>query len=172
MNPYIAGAGVAAVAGCSHTFVESEENVNGASYYWYDAASTWGASQFVAGSSYTLCAITINLKRTGAWAGTHNLTAYIYNDSTNNPGTSLGTSTNTLVAADLSTSQAWTGYFEFSGVSIISTTKYWIVITTAIGDGSNYFDWYYGGTGLSRKSSDGITWNANNTNILWFRTYR
>ncbi len=108
------------------------------------SGTTYGAFSFTAGSSYTLCAVQIPLKKTGT--PSYTLAAYVYSDSSNAPSSLIGTG-----SASINTSTLTTSYtnITFTGLSaaLTSSTQYWIVIvsTSAPNDSTNFANW--GSTG-------------------------
>ncbi len=95
----------------------------------------WGAYNFTAGSSYTLCKLTLRLAKVGTPAG--NVLAAIYTNSGSNlPGTQVGTASDAVAATTLATSE---GNIDLSNLSasVTSATVYWIVVKTTQGTGAN-----------------------------------
>jgi hypothetical protein len=86
-----------------------------------------GAMSFVTASAYVLTQAEHMLTKVGT-PSTYNLTAYIYSDGVGKPGTLLGTSINTIPVSSLSTSSGTYYAFQFAGVSLSSSTTYYMAI--------------------------------------------
>ena len=110
-----------------------------------------------AANGYTLTSIDLCLS---ANTGQQTLTAYIYSDSSDNPGTALGTSTNTIAYGSVVT--YFGNVFTFDGVELTNGTKYWIVVKAIPINGSNFIRWISdsNGSGLVRYSGASISWTA------------
>lgn len=124
-----------------------------------DSGTTYVGGQFTAGSSYTLCAVTLRLRKVGT--PTFTLNAKIYTNNAGSPGTLVGTGSNNFSISSLTTSD---GDASFTGLSasLTSGTVYWIVIqsTGSPNDFSNYgiVSGAFGATTF-RQSANGTTWS-------------
>jgi hypothetical protein len=86
------------------------------------------SQQFTSASSQTVCKASLRMKRDGTVSNNPTLQVCIYTDSSNEPGTQVGTcSTNTLNVNDLTTSFA---DVEFTGLSatLSASTNYHITL--------------------------------------------
>lgn len=128
----------------------------------------WLASSFTASNTYTLHRVDVVLYKTGS--PTWTMKAYIYADLTNSPfGGLLGTPSGNVSASTVTgtdNASASTNSFTGLSVSMVSGTKYWVVLgsTGSPHDFANYINWLkYGGTGgasdIIYKSSDGSSWS-------------
>lgn len=140
------------------------------------AGSTYAAGGFVASSSYTLHRITIFAARVLSISNL--LTAYIYSadgSTPNEPETLLATSTNTVNMNTLNTTADWTAQWEFAGIALTNTTRYFIVIKATTTDWDNYVNWSIDTTANPEdcyNSADGLTWsNVFSDAQFNFRTY-
>lgn len=123
------------------------------------------ASQYLAGSFTTTGAYTLTQAGVALaiFNGTPELSAvscYIYNDSTNSPGSVIGTATATRQDT-LGASPAYYTW-QFTGVALSATTRYWVVLKLGTGTTTNKLK-YYLHTGSSENthiSSDGATWGS------------
>lgn len=124
-----------------------------------DSGTTYVGGQFTAGSSYTLCAVTLRLRKVGT--PTFTLNAKIYTNNAGSPGTLVGTGSNNFSISSLTTSD---GDAAFTGLSasLTSGTVYWIVIQST-GSPNDFSD--YGivsgafGSTTFRQSANGTTWS-------------
>jgi hypothetical protein len=135
------------------------------------AGLTYLATQFTASQSYTLTSFFAQLKKVGSPIG--NVSAYLYSDSANTPGALLATSSTTLAASTLGA--AFTPQsFTFAGYSIVSATKYWVVLFSSVIDASNHPAWGTNssdtGTGTF-KAQTPPTWTLINTGIAGYQTW-
>lgn len=141
-----------------------------------NAPQQWMAGQWVAGSSYTLTQVGINLFRYGV-SFSDTLTVYVYSDSgSNTPGSSLGIGSPTINGFGLPASQGSTyQLIQFTGVSIVSGTKYWIVINSGtIGvNAANCPTWSQedAGSVYIAFSADGTSWSGGTGVENTFQTY-
>lgn len=132
------------------------------------------SSDWVAGSSYTLTRIDVDMKKFGSPTG--NITLDVYSASSGLPtGASLGTSTNTVDASTVSTASAGATYtFNFTGVSITNGSSYCMVWsgTYSLSTSNNIRE--VGGTVTSRKLGkyNGTSWSQDTANDqVNFTTY-
>lgn len=148
-----AGGGACTVQKDSVTAAESD-----IAYIGADTAETYTAGQFTAGSTYTICAVTLRIRKVGT--PTFTLNAYIYTNNAGNPGTLVGTGSDNFSISSLSTSD---GPAAFTGLSasLTSGTVYWIVVkaTSAPNDFTNY-GYVSGANGSNtfKHSSNGTSW--------------
>lgn len=141
--------------------------------YWYignitDAA--YVSTDFTAGSSYTLKQIDVYLGPTTG-TPTNDYTILLYSDDSGEPDSLLATSSSTIDAGDLSSSEyVWLGV-SFAGYSIVSGTTYHIVVSSTV-DTSNYVRWGSNpGAGEMLRSADATTWSSLSADQADFRTY-
>ncbi len=128
----------------------------------------WMATSFTASFTYTAHKIVLRLSKTGSPTGT--ITAYIYSDSANVPGSVLtGGTSGTINASSLGASEADADLTGLTS-SITSGTKYWIVMQASqTADAVNYINWHYDtlssdSNGRLKNSSNGTSWgNKSNT---------
>lgn len=169
---------VAASGGCTDTKTDSQETDSDYENVGQASGNIWVATSFTAGSSYTLCKLEVLLE---AWLYdpgiTPTITAYIYSDSSNTPGSVVANGTMTNAPVDMSgwtdTSKNWLSS-DFSGVSLTSSTVYWIVLKiSGLDAGGSYPRWRVSSTaGSTVASSDGTTWGQVAAYQADFRTYR
>jgi hypothetical protein len=132
------------------------------------------ATYFVAGSSYTLGSIKIKMRKFGT--PTFNITCEVRSLSTNAPGSVLGTSSTTIAASTLSTSD---GDFDFTGFSLALTgsTGYFVTLHAATeGTSANNVSWRagdgsYPGFSMTQKGSVVPAWTAQANYTAMFQTY-
>jgi hypothetical protein len=132
------------------------------------------AMSWTAGASYTLTQASPKLNKAGS--PTQTLTAYLYADSGNKPATLLGTSTNTIAASTLAASPGSYVDFQFAGVSIVSGTRYHLVVGGSALDPSNCPQWRYsgsaGGAEYASYSADRSAWTTDESSVQGtFKTY-
>ena len=115
------------------------------------------AQKFTAGSTYTLCQITLRLKR-GYGSPTYTYYASIYSDSSGTPGSMIGSekSISGSVVTSSEADVAFTGY----STSIVNGTVYWVVLRTANVDVNNYVEWCGAGSGTTKYSSNASSWTS------------
>lgn len=160
--------------GACDTLKDSETTAYGAAEAIGSASvNKYFGSKWTVGSSYTCCALRVYIRKHGSPTST--LTAYIYsNNATPNPdepNASIGTSTNTLTASDVTTS--WTEFvFTFSGVSLTNANINWQVLVANTVNADNYYEWYCCTTDTAgaARGSDGSSWASRNK-TCWFKTY-
>lgn len=121
---------------------------------------------FTSSSAYTLTQVGVGLEKMVGSPLTHPVTAYVYSDSGGSgPSALLGTSTNT-VSSTLTSSLVYY-LFQFAGVALSSSTRYWIVLSVPLLDTSNYPTWegLDGGAEGCYNSAAGTVWILNQANI-------
>jgi hypothetical protein len=132
MNAYIAGSVASASGACtcgtaSNSCTDDPVDPQSMAFCYY--ADRIGLSQqFTSASSQTVCKASLRMKRDGTVSNNPTLQVCIYTDSSNEPGTQVGTcSTNTLNVNDLTTSFA---DVEFTGLSatLSASTNYHITL--------------------------------------------
>jgi hypothetical protein len=137
--PYVAG--TVAGGGCT-TEALSEMGAQVAADPWAQySVNEYSATQFTATSSFTLCKFDVVLCKTATPSA--EMIAYIYSDSgSNNLGTLLGTSDNTINSSTLATclSESTITFTGFN-VSIVDTNIYWIVIYHPAASETSYPRW-------------------------------
>jgi len=114
------------------------------------------AGKFTASQNCEVSDIGVYIKRNGGRPD--DAVVKIYSDNAGSPGTVSDTGT-TLTTTSSFTWATSTGFT----VDLVSGTTYWVVLTTAASNASN-FHWANHDTGVSKQSTNGSTWNAaNNT---------
>lgn len=144
------------------------------------SSDLYEASPFIAGASYTLTKVDFTVQAVGS--PTFNLKCAIYSDSgVTNPTTPVaivGTASDELSTSGWSTSDSTKTFVNLSA-SIVSGTKYWIVIWKSSGaasDSTNYVQWGFinggsdGGTHtyVVEKSANAIAWSDNAQHVAGF----
>jgi hypothetical protein len=131
--------------------------------FWTGTGKDYISHSFTPAASFVLTQIEVKLQKISSPVGT--ITCYIYGDTSTHPGSSLGEATNTLDESTISASPTYYA-FQFSGVSLTGSTRYWVVLkTTSDGSvGQVAFDCDSSGqTGYLLFSSDATTWNDLNS---------
>jgi hypothetical protein len=115
------------------------------------------AMPFTAGSSYTLCGVTLRMAKVGNPA---NMNVFIYSDNSGVPGAVVGTGSLSFASSGLSTSE---GDANFIGLRapLTNGTQYWIVAALPV-DASNYVNWYFTSGGASNSF-----WSSLNGSAPW-----
>jgi hypothetical protein len=153
---------------------DSQETSNDSEAFANGTGNLYRSTSFTAGSSYTLIRAALGMTKTGVPSRTFDLRIYSDNGS-DVPDTLLATSTNTINMSDLVSSLNWTADFSFSGLSIVSGTKYHLVPYCATYDVDNYVYWNLNAGVAShstRYSGNGTSWTAYDTSSQGlFRTY-
>lgn len=106
----------------------------------YDSTLAYIALPFTAGSSYTLCALDVALRKVGS--PVFNVAAAIYTNSGPAPGALVGTAS-TPIAASTATGSYAAVHFSGLSASIVSGTSYYIVVyytSGTTGYFANYLD--------------------------------
>jgi hypothetical protein len=125
------------VAGCTSADKQETDNVT---YKSDNTGYVYFASDFVAGSSYSLDKISLKLSKSGS--PTANLTVHIYSESSSKPNASLGES-GAIASSTLTTSAADYEFTFASAISITSGTHYWVVLMlNGNAHGTNYVKWH------------------------------
>lgn len=151
------------------SYTQKQTQGNDADSNWLSFASghLYLASSFVASSSYSLRRVLVDLLKTGA--PTFNITARIYSDSSDSPGSQLGSTSTTVQAASGLTGSFAAYEFVFpSDIALTNGTKYWVVlVASALGDGSNFVRWAGNpsGTLKQKDSGDGSAWTLVQSNM-------
>lgn len=164
--------GQAPTAGCS-TITDSATAATSATMgLGYNAGTTYNAQSFVAGSSYTLCAVDVYLTKVST--PTYTLNAYIYSNVSSLPGSLVGTGSSNVSASTVAASE---GAIKFSDMSasLTSGTTYWIVLkaTGSPNNGTTYITTAYSTGGLTvQRSTDGTAWTLVDTAVSKYRTYK
>jgi len=139
-------------------------------------AYKWIAGNFTAGSTYTLCKLTMRMSKTGTPAGT--ITAAIYSDAAGNvPGSQVGTASDAVTATTLATGEGNVDFVNLSA-SLTSGTVYHIVLKcSSNGDASNKVNAYYSFDGdatheINLSDNSGSSWdNWTDSNQIKFTSY-
>ena len=160
-NPIIDGANVeTGWAADGNTYVQKDSfasapNSQYAPFWYYK----YGAFQFTPTASYTLTQIAIQAYGTGTGVMNAPVTAYIYSDSTNQPGSLLATATATQQYTLNGTPTYYSWYF--TGLALTSGTPYWVVYYRASTEGttnSTLFETYV--TGGHACQGDPGSWSC------------
>lgn len=130
---------------------------------WYDNV----AFSFTATSNYTLQQIDLLLYRNGS--STNQLGVYLYSNSSDLPGSLLATKTNTVTMNNLTTDINGAYYsMLFNNYSIVSGTKYHVVMTFTYIDGSTYPVYRFRYNVVTGQSTSykigGTTWSTDSAN--------
>ena len=138
---------------------------NGSQTFGGAAGTKYIAGRFTSGATgYTLTRVDVYLAKVGT--PSFNISASIYTNNADSPGTLVGTgSTNSIATGDLTASEA---LYSFTGLSagLSATTDYYIVLTcNSVGDISNRGLWYHNSSAANQTdtSSDATTWNTNSS---------
>jgi len=152
----IGGQTIASAGGGCSTAQDSEENtgtsqgnVGSHSFYQYRAGNIDTTS------AYTVCKVELSLKSVGS--PTQDLTVSIYDDSSGEPGSLVGTASDAVDASTIGSTFEWV---EFTGISAVlsDATTYWVVIHADAADSGNYVHWEYTNGG---DASDRLAYDAN-----------
>lgn len=167
--------GFDATSGSTYTLQETFGGDSSDSPNFADASGqTYMSSEVVAGSSYTITKIELRMRRVTAGGSAADLVCEIRADAGTKPDTPpLATSTNTVVSADVSTSQGWIT-FTFTGLAVTSGTHYYIGVKASSVDAAEYYTCRGGGIGSGdvQKSVAGTTtWATQSTRQWYQRTY-
>lgn len=166
----LSGAGTSTGGSCT-CGTASDSCVDDDPYYiamCYYADRIGVSQQFTSTSAQTVCKATLRLKKGGTITNSPTLQVCIYTDSTNKPGTLVGTcSTNTVNSNDLTTSYQ---DIDFTGISatLSSSTNYhitlissaqctdlviWGMADSGCGVGSLYSAWFSGTEWTAQSNS-------------------
>lgn len=127
-----------------------------------------------AAGDYTLCKMTLRMRRTGTVSG--NITLSIYTNDTGEPGTLMSTS-DAIAASSVPTTEGDVVFTNLSAALVLTNVHYWGVLKTTVGDGLNFVETPYvftgAGTSLVKLSdNDGATWDLwTDSNEVKFITY-
>jgi len=140
----------------------------------YPLSYNFVAGSFTTTSAYTVVRIGVTLIQVGT-APNVQITAYLYDNSSDQPSTLLGTSTDTISATTVSLSRT-EYYWNFAGIALSNTTKYHIVLTKAYTDASNAIKWTMNDGGATAEEYNRATtlptWTTVDTSISpYFSTY-
>jgi hypothetical protein len=152
------GAVSGGAASCQATAKQSY--TSGSGDIWFGGGSDWIASSFVVSTGYTLCKAEAALYKDGTCTG--NITAYIYTNTADAPGSLVAgaTSTNT-VSANMNSAPATYKSWDFSNIVLASGT-YWLVLLVNPQCSGNDLSWPFGSSGSldNYTSEDGSSWSA------------
>lgn len=129
-------------AACTTVQTPTENGATTSPYGNDNFANRYYGTRFIAESTDTICAVDVYLYKAGTPSDTMTITVHIYSDAfdetTHLPNTSLGSSSTTIYAADLTTEEA---AYKFSGLSVSLTNgvHYWVVVVSNEYNASNYF---------------------------------
>lgn len=165
-NPWLMILGQPASAGASCS-VSRDTHAGDSDSPFDNTDFTRLATDFVAGASTTICALEVEIRRVGSPAGT--ITASIWSESVDAPGTLVGSASATVTASTLGTSMSAVSFTGLSA-SITSGTTYFLVLEfSAAGTGSDYVQWqYYSGAGASGREIDFYDGSWGGVNDLQF----
>jgi len=139
-----------------------------------NSARTYLSSEVVAGSDYTITKVELRMKRVDGGGSAPDIVCEIRADAGTKPDTPpLATSTNTVVSADVSTSQGWVT-FLFTGLAVTNGTTYYIGVKASSTSATNYYTCRSGAvsSGDVQQSAAGTTtWGATGTRKWYQRTY-
>ena len=141
-------------------------STNDGNFFGQGASSLYLGYSFTSSSAYTLTQIGVGLIIGAGSPLTQPVTAYVYSDSGGSgPSASLGTSTNT-VSSTLTASPAYY-LFQFAGVALSSSTRYWIVLSVPLLDATKYPNGggQDGGSESCYNSATGTAWILNEANL-------
>jgi hypothetical protein len=155
-------------AACETVQTPTETGATTATFTNDNTANRYYGTRFIAESTDTICAIDVYLYKAGTPSDTMTITVHIYSDAfdetTHLPNTSLGSSSVTIYAKDLTTEEA---AYKFTGLSVDLTneTHYWVVVVSNEYDASNYFLWTAesGGTTENLAKWNGSSWSTAST---------
>jgi len=162
-----------AAAGTSYTLEETfGTDASDGSNIGDSANRVYVSSQVTAANTYTLTKLALRLRRVDGGGSAANLVGEIYDENTGAPGTLLAESTNTITSAQVGTTMQWVD-FLFAGLSITSTTIYWLGLRCSGADASNYYVFRGGAisSGSVSSSSNGLTWSALSTRKWYQQTF-
>ena len=157
--------------GTSYTLQQAGSGTTAAVTLGQTSARKYDAGEIVAGASFTCTKIALSLGRIGT--GTPVLTGYIWANNAGQPGTLLGTSTNTVNGTTLNSAAPTVAEFTFAGVALTNGTTYWFGVMADVIDAANYTQVYGGATSTANQyvSPDGTTWTANSTRRIHCSLY-
>lgn len=147
-------------AGDCTTETQSEEGEyvsNGVLGRYADYA--WYASKFTAASTYYVCKMNLNIWKNLSPTG--NVTAYIYTDNADEPGTQIGDASDPIVASGLGTTNASWAMATNICASVSNGVSYWIVLYNDTIDANNYVKPGQSDAGAvehTMRSADGLSW--------------
>jgi hypothetical protein len=147
---------------------ETQTVTNTSSNPFKSADRKYIATEVVATSSYSLTEIKVNL--TKVLSPTMDINCYLYSDTASNPTSLLATSSTTLNAASITNGADHAFAFDGS-FTVVSGTKYWIVLKGSAVDTNNYVSWNAASSGGSLMiDADGVgTWTLA---ISWHLSFR
>jgi hypothetical protein len=121
-------------------------------------AGKWIATSFIASSNYTLTKVSADLEIHDSAPFSSAVHCYIYTDNAGSPGTSLGEASATIQPT-LTSSYVYYDWL-FTGISLIDTTTYWVVLAVTTADNTNIARWgaNYSASGETKISAAGTTW--------------
>lgn len=164
---------VIASGGASYTLEETfgTDTSNG-SNIGNNVNRVYVSSQVTAADTYTLTKLALRILRVDGGGSAPNLVAEIRSDSTGSPGSVLAESTNTVLSAEVGTSMQWVD-FLFAGLSITSTTVYWLGLRCSTSDASNYYTFRGGAisSGAVSSSSNGLAWSGLSSRQWYQQTF-
>ena len=158
-------------AGACDTLVDSETGVKNEINLCKYSSKTWFATKFTASKAYTCCKIVLPMQKVASPTG--NLNAYIYDDDTDAPGSLVGSGSDAVGAATLSTDM---GDITFANVSasLSNGVSYWVVITGNWDSSTNYVQINTVDASVEHImfDSDGVSWeDESTTKSMQYETY-
>ena len=173
ITPVMIGGGVEATGGSCDTLKDSETGTStGNAEVGRFGTNLWQASKFTAGSSYTVCGLTVQLTENGDLSGSGNtITACIYSHDAgeDDPSTVVGSCSDAINMSTIDDGGVETEY-TFSNVSaaITNTATYWVVLYSSGIDNTNYPTWQLTNAATverTMKDGDGTgTWAVQSAN--------
>lgn len=160
----IAGGGGAGATGCET--VVQQDTTGGSSGIFGDASVYRRSGSLTTTKAYTICKITVHMKKLGSPSGNVNLK--LYNDSGGFPtGSALATASETLTEGDLTTSMA--DYTFTISYPLSNATRYhFSAESDTLNDVSNkfYIDYYNEGT--EKISYYDTAWSGGDTSAIFY----
>lgn len=169
-SPTVGGGGGGSCAGTTKDSQTGTTNNNAD-----NSVYNWIAGNFTAGSTYTLCKLTLRMAKAGTPSG--NVTASIYTSVAGNiPGTLVGTASDPVTATTLPTTEGNVDFVNLNA-SLTSGTVYQIVVKTTTGTSMNNVKVYYTFDGVTAheinlSDNSGSSWdNWTDSNQIKFTSY-
>jgi hypothetical protein len=160
-------AGRPQATGCAAAATETCGLAGDGAGYSFGNTQDYEAAKFTASASGTICKVVISLKK-GA-STTESVRLGIYTDNSGEPGTLIGSWSDWVTAASVTTSFTDITFSNISASGIESSTTYWIVADPGTADDTtNVYTWEYKSTGCSpeeinQSTDEGSTWTETST---------
>ena len=145
--------------GCNDTQKDVSPGGSLGDVWWGGSDQKWFALPFTAGSTYNICTAKVYLKKDGTCTG--NITAYIYNTSSNVPGSAIATSTNTVAASGIGAGYAYYSWTFAGDVQLTNSIQYYIALGLSAACSGSDLSYQYDGDGNedgTADSNDGASW--------------